>query len=307
MSVPARRVVKRLRPFVAGEKPDPLAPTFTNADGTPLDDIDTWTATARFQRPGGTVIDVLDLPIEDATVVATFPELDELGTWYAEVWVTNGTLNYASDLYVFDVGTPLTGDPGPPPDDIDVWVTLTLLQAEAALRVALELRVAALEADDAGDDTAIAAVASNLAAEAVARAAADTALGTAVTNEATARAAADTTLTNGLAAEVATRTALAASLPGTYGAYINLARDPESIISGAITRDVNAAATSAAVVWPDGSPGTYTATTVSVAFPGAVDAYTVTYGSPVTRTYTQPAVTRGATGAVTNRPALVVS
>ena len=37
------------------------------------------------------------------------------------------------------------------------------------------------------------------------------------------------------------------------------------------------------VQWPDGGVGTYTATVVSTAFPGATDAYTVTYlpaGSP---------------------------
>jgi len=60
-------------------------------------------------------------------------------------------------------------------------------------------------------------------------------------------------------------------------------------------------------VWPNGTVGTYTADTVSTLFPGAVDAYHVTYGSPVTRTYTQPAVTRDTNGAVTTRPAIVVT
>lgn len=83
---------------------------------------------------------------------------------------------------------------------------------------------------------------------------------------------------------------------------------PDLLISGAITRDANGAATSASVVWPDGTVGTYTATTVSTTFPGAVDAYTVTYGSPATKTVTQSAVTRDAsTGAVTNRPAMTVA
>jgi hypothetical protein len=85
------------------------------------------------------------------------------------------------------------------------------------------------------------------------------------------------------------------------------ARNLDQLIVGAITRDGNGAATSAPVKWPDGSPGTYTATTVSTAFPGAVDAYTVTYGSPVTRTITQPAVTREPNGAVTNLPELTVA
>lgn len=94
---------------------------------------------------------------------------------------------------------------------------------------------------------------------------------------------------------------------GTYVEMIALAGNPDLLIAGAITRDANDAATSAPVVWPDGTAGTYTATSVSTAFPGAVDAYTITYGSPVTLTYTQPAVTRNANGAVTIRPAITVS
>lgn len=102
--------------------------------------------------------------------------------------------------------------------------------------------------------------------------------------------------------------ALLSALRSSYADYVSLARNPDAIITGAITRDANGAATSAAVTWPDGSPGTYTATAVSSAFPGAVDAYTVTYGSPVTRTYTQAAVTRDASsGAVTTAPAITVS
>lgn len=94
---------------------------------------------------------------------------------------------------------------------------------------------------------------------------------------------------------------------GTYVEKIALASNPDMLIVGAVTRDSNGAATAAAVEWPDGTPGDYTATVVSAAHPGAVDAYTVTYGDPVTITYTQPAVTRNVDGAVTNRPAIVVS
>jgi hypothetical protein len=89
--------------------------------------------------------------------------------------------------------------------------------------------------------------------------------------------------------------------------YKQLARTPDLLIAGTITRNSNEAAISAPVVWPDGTPGTYTATALSASFPGAVDAYTITYGSPVTKTYTQPAVTRNAAGAATAVPAIVVS
>jgi len=115
-----------------------------------------------------------------------------------------------------------------------------------------------------------------------------------------------------LAVEVAARVAanaahVAAADPHPYVRYLQAAMNPDLLIVGAITRDANGAATSAPVVWPDGTAGTYTATTVSPAHPGAVDAYTVTYGSPVTSTYTQPAVTRDASGAVTTRPGMTVA
>lgn len=92
--------------------------------------------------------------------------------------------------------------------------------------------------------------------------------------------------------------------PGTYAGDAELAALLDPLIVGVITRDANGAATSAGVVWPDGTAGVYTATTVSTAFPGAVDAYTVTK-PPLT--YTQSAVTRDANGAVTNRPAMTVA
>ena len=87
-----------------------------------------------------------------------------------------------------------------------------------------------------------------------------------------------------------------------------LAKNPDNLISGSIVRISDNAVTSDAVRWPDGTVGTYTSTPLSSAFPGAVDAYTVTYGSPVTKTFTQPAVTRDSTtGAVTAVPAIVES
>lgn len=86
-----------------------------------------------------------------------------------------------------------------------------------------------------------------------------------------------------------------------------LARTPDSIITGAITRDASGAATSATVTWPDGTTGTYTALVLSTAFPGAVDSYRITYGSPATKTYTQPTVTRDASGAAVSVPAITVT
>ena len=96
------------------------------------------------------------------------------------------------------------------------------------------------------------------------------------------------------------------SLNGGTGAvdtYRELARTPEALIVGAITLTAGAP-TSAAVVWPDGTTGVFTGTP-SATFPGALDAYTITYGT--TRTYTQPTVTRDANGNITNQPAIVLS
>jgi hypothetical protein len=80
----------------------------------------------------------------------------------------------------------------------------------------------------------------------------------------------------------------------------------DALITGVVTRDANGVATSASVVWPDGSGGVFTATSVNATW-RAVDAYTVTWTGSTTKTVTQPAVTRDSTGAVTNRPAMTVA
>ena len=74
------------------------------------------------------------------------------------------------------------------------------------------------------------------------------------------------------------------------------------LVSG--TRDINGALTSGSIVWPDGTSGTFTADTLSILFPGAIDAWHATYA---TKTITQPAVTRDANGAVTVQPAITIS
>ncbi|MFZ1249878.1 MAG: hypothetical protein WAR37_00285 [Candidatus Microsaccharimonas sp.] len=96
-------------------------------------------------------------------------------------------------------------------------------------------------------------------------------------------------------------------LNATYIPLATAAKNPELLIVGNINRDTNQAITSADVVWPDGKPGTFTALVLSNSFPGAIDSYKVTYGSPTAKTFTQPAITRNANGAVTNIPQMVVS
>jgi hypothetical protein len=84
-----------------------------------------------------------------------------------------------------------------------------------------------------------------------------------------------------------------------------LAKNPDLLVTGAVTVDGNNLITTAAVVWPDNTPGTMTITSRDSL--GAVLAYNITYGSPVTKTYTQPTITRNANGAATNVPQIVVS
>jgi hypothetical protein len=97
----------------------------------------------------------------------------------------------------------------------------------------------------------------------------------------------------------------ATALSATYASYANLAKMPDSITTGAVTVDANNLVTSAAVVWPDGKLGTLTITSRDAN--NAVLAYNITYGSPVIKTFTQPAITRNAAGAATNVPQIVVS
>lgn len=90
-------------------------------------------------------------------------------------------------------------------------------------------------------------------------------------------------------------------------ALVQLAADPSLLFTGNVSTDENGAPTSAAVTWPDGDAGIY-AGTPAPAWPGAVDAYTLTkIGDATTTTYTQPAVTRDASGNITNRPAITAS
>lgn len=100
-------------------------------------------------------------------------------------------------------------------------------------------------------------------------------------------------------------TPLGAALSATYVGLIQAAKNPDLLIAGAITLDSSDQVTSAAVLWPDGTPGTLTITARHST--GAVNAYNITYGSPATKTFTQPTITRNSNGAATNVPQIVVS
>lgn len=86
---------------------------------------------------------------------------------------------------------------------------------------------------------------------------------------------------------------------------VQAAKNPDLLVTGAVTVDGSDLVTSAAVVWPDGTVGTLTITSRDTN--DAVLDYNITYGSPVTKTFTQPTITRNANSAATNVPAIVVS
>lgn len=92
---------------------------------------------------------------------------------------------------------------------------------------------------------------------------------------------------------------------GSFVTWKNAAKNPDLLVTGSVTRDANGAVTTASVVWPDGSPGTFTTDAIDAS--GAISGYHITYGSPVTQTYTQPTITRDSSGAATIVPQIVVS
>jgi hypothetical protein len=108
-----------------------------------------------------------------------------------------------------------------------------------------------------------------------------------------------------VASEVTTGSLTTAALNATYVGLKQAAKNPDLLIAGAVTLDGSDQVTSAAVQWPDGTPGTLTITARHAT--GAVNAYNITYGSPVTKTFTQPTITRNSNGAATNVPQIVVS
>ncbi len=104
-----------------------------------------------------------------------------------------------------------------------------------------------------------------------------------------------------------TASATSSSLTALSIALLGKSIDPLSIASGTITRNASDAPTSFAVEWPDGTAGVYTGIP-SVAFPSAIDSYTLTYvGTSGTKTFTQPTVTRNASGYITNRPKVTMT
>lgn len=84
--------------------------------------------------------------------------------------------------------------------------------------------------------------------------------------------------------------------------------DLDALFVGTLTRNTDGAVTVANVEWPNGVTGTYTSLVFSTSFPGYVDSFQITYVTgAVTKTVTQPTMTRDAGGSVIARPEMVVS
>lgn len=83
----------------------------------------------------------------------------------------------------------------------------------------------------------------------------------------------------------------------------------ESYMMTTTTFDSNEAISSGTVVWPDGVDGEFVTDIFSVTFPGAIDAYHMTYESPsgITVVITQPLVTRDSNGYVIVLPVLIIT
>ena len=94
-------------------------------------------------------------------------------------------------------------------------------------------------------------------------------------------------------------------LANTYAPLSSIAKNPDALVSGSIVRNPDGVVTSATVTWPDGSTGTYITDAIDPS--GAVNGYHITYGSPVSKTFTQPTITRDSSGNATTIPAMVVS
>ena len=124
-----------------------------------------------------------------------------------------------------------------------------------------------------------------------------------------------TDIANGAAANAATINAPlgqldAAILALAGGATVTAARlkewaEGECYELTAITWDADMIISAATVKWPDGSAGTFTATTKDATWL-AINAYTITH-TVSSMTVTQTAVTRDSNGNITVKPAITVA
>jgi len=111
-------------------------------------------------------------------------------------------------------------------------------------------------------------------------------------------------------AQAVIATAQAASATATVGASSNIQilnwAYVQSFAVISATRNANNVITTASIIWPNGATGMFTTDTINTTF-NAIDAWHATHIlDAVTKTVTQTAVTRNASGAVTAQPAITL-
>lgn len=111
-------------------------------------------------------------------------------------------------------------------------------------------------------------------------------------------------------AQAVIATAQAASATATVGASSNIQilnwAYVQSFAVISATRNANNVITTASIVWPNGATGTFTTDTINATH-NTIDAWHATHIlSGTTKTVTQTAVTRNASGAVTAQPAITL-
>lgn len=110
-----------------------------------------------------------------------------------------------------------------------------------------------------------------------------------------------------VATRVASGSATGAALDSRIGQYKVWAKNPDNLVAGSLTYDTAGRLTSAVVEWPDGKPGVLTIDGRQ-ASTDAVTAYHITHvDGVVTKTYTQPTITRDSSGNATAVPQITVA
>jgi hypothetical protein len=104
----------KLGDYTAGEIPEPLVVTFTDAAGDAID-LTGYTARWVYQPVGGTAVTRNAVVTTPASGVTTHTwvaaDLEDEGTYNAQMWVGNLTNRYASETFQYRVND----GPGPVP------------------------------------------------------------------------------------------------------------------------------------------------------------------------------------------------
>lgn len=96
--------------LTAGERPDPIAHTFLEADSGDVIDLSGWAVTATWVHvetgATGTITGTVDGPAGTALVTLSDASMATPGVVELTVWAGNGTLRYASPVYRLCIADP---------------------------------------------------------------------------------------------------------------------------------------------------------------------------------------------------------